>query len=329
MSALPRLSVVVPVYNAERYLPMLLDSLLAQTLHEVEFILVDDGSTDGSPALLTEYARRDPRIRLLRQPNDGVSRARNAGIAVALGTYLAFADADDAVAPDFCSALLERAEAGRLDLLFCNGRHFGEDPKNSGKTLFSLAKPAGPICGADWIARCAADGEFLHYVWLQACRTELARRFTFTPDIVHEDVIWTCEILLAAEHVGYLDRVLYFYRNNPFSLVNNPRPENQARRIDGYFAVVKTLTAMAARPGLPDATSAALLNQAAVEAGHVFRLARKLQSLRGRFATYARAADEGLPAIMRATAHGMRQRRRAVEALLLGKLGCMVRAISE
>jgi glycosyltransferase involved in cell wall biosynthesis len=320
--------VVVPVYNAERFLPLLLDSLLAQTLHEVEFILVDDGSTDGSPVLLAEYARRDPRIRLLRQPNGGVSRARNTGIAAALGTYLAFADADDAIAPDFCSALLQRVEAERLDLLFCNGRHFEEDAKCRGKTLFALPKPAGPISGADWIARCAAEGEFLHYVWLQACRTELARRFTFAPDIVHEDVIWTCEILLAAERVGYLDRVLYCYRNNPFSLVNNPSPESQARRIDGYLAVVKTLAAMAVRPGLPDATSAALLNQAAVEAGHVFRLARKLQSLRRQFATYARAADEGLPGIMRATARGMRQRRRAAEVLLLGKLGCMVRAMS-
>ena len=329
MSAQPRLSVVVPVYNAERFLPMLLDSLLAQTLHEVEFILVDDGSTDSSPALLAQYARRDSRIRLLRQPNGGVSRARNAGIVAALGTYLAFADADDAVAPDFCSALLERAEADRLDLLFCNGRHLEEDPECRGKTLFALAKPDGPISGADWIARCAAEGEFLHYVWLQACRTELARRFTFAPDIVHEDVIWTCEILLAAERVGYLDRVLYFYRNNPFSLVNNPSPESQARRIEGYFAVVKTLAAMAARPGAPNATSAALLNQAAVEAGHVFRLARKLQSLRRRFATYARAADEGLPEILRVTARGMKQRRRAAEGLLLGKLGCMVRAMSE
>lgn len=328
MSALPRLSVVVPVYNAEPYLPMLLESLRAQTLHEVEFILVDDGSNDGSPALLAEYARRDPRIRLLRQPNGGVSRARNAGIAVALGSYLAFADADDAIAPDFCSALLDRAEADRLDLLFCNGRHFDEDPKHSGKTLFAVAKPAGPISGADWIARCAAEGEFLHYVWLQACRTELAQRFTFAPDTVHEDVIWTCEILLAAERVGYLDRVLYFYRNHPFSLVNNPSPESQARRIDGYFAVVKTLTAMAARHGLSRATSAALLNQAAVEAGHVFRLARKLQSLRRRFATYARAADEGLPRIMGVAARGMRQRRHFAEAVLLGKLGCMVRALS-
>lgn len=328
MNAAPRLSVVVPVYNAERYLPPLLDSLHAQTLHQVEFILVDDGSTDSSPALLAEFARRDPRCRLLRQQNGGVSRARNAGIAAALGAYLAFVDADDTVAPDFCSARLERAEADQLDLLFCNGQNFSEDLKVGGKTLFAQAKPAGPISGADWIAQCAADGEFLHFVWLQICRTELARRFPFTPDIVHEDVIWTCEILLAAARVGYLDRVLYRYRSNPYSLVNNPSPESQARRIDGYFAVVKTLAAMAARPDLPKPTSVSLLNQAAVEAGHVFRLARKLRSFRRRISTYARAADEGLPRILRVTARGARQRRRAAEGLLLGKVGCVIRAMS-
>ena len=328
MSAQPRLSVIVPVYNALPFLTVLLDSLQRQQLPEVEFLLIDDGSSDGSAAVLTGYASRDPRMRVLQQANGGPSRARNTAIAAARGRYLAFADADDVVAPDFCSALLARAEADQLDLLFCNGGNFDHDPAHPGSILFERARPAGPVSGAEWIAHCAADDEFLHFVWLQCCRAELAKGFAFPEGIVHEDVIWTCELLLAAERVGYLDRTLYFYRRNPVSLVRNPDPEFQARRIEGYLAVVTRLIAMAERPGLPAATAQALFEQAAAEAGHVFRLARKLGSLRRMLATYATAADAGLPALMRRAARGAAQQRRARKMAWLGNIGRAYRAVA-
>jgi len=328
MNAQPSLSVVVPVYNAMPFLVAQLESLQGQQMPDVEFLLIDDGSSDGSAGVLAEYARRDPRMRVLQQANGGPSRARNTAIAAARGRYLAFADADDVVAPDFCSALLARADADRLDMLFCNGRNFDHDPAQPGSALFARAKPAGPVTGAEWIAHCAADGEFLHFVWLQLCRADLAKRFAFPEGIVHEDVVWTCELLLAAERVGYLDRMLYFYRKNPVSLVRNPDPEFQARRIEGYLAVVTRLVAMAERPGLPAATAQALFEQAAVEAGHVFRLARKLGSLRRMFSHYAIAADAGLPALMQRAARGAKQRRRARKVALLGSVGRAFRAVA-
>jgi glycosyltransferase involved in cell wall biosynthesis len=319
LSTSARLSVVVPVYNALPYLALLLDSLIAQDLNDVEFILVDDGSTDASPEVLADYARRDSRIRVVRRDNGGVAQARNTGISAASGKYLMFADADDLIAPDFCSAMLMRIQADNLDLLFCNGRHFKTDPNAPGRTLFQKTKPSGPISGAEWIAYCVAEGEFLHYVWLQACRTELARRFNFTPGVVHEDVIWTCGLLVAAERVGFLNRTLYFYRSNPTSLVNSP--EGQARRIEGYFTLVKALIAMAAQPGLRADTSRALLKHAAEEARNVYRLARKLNGLHRRLLIYARAADENFPDLIGATATNTRQRRHALTARMRGTLG--------
>ncbi len=325
MSTSARLSVVVPVYNALPYLAVLLDSLIAQDLSDAEFILVDDGSTDCSPEVLAAYARRDSRMRVVRRDNGGLSRARNTGIAAAGGEYLMFADADDVIAPDFCSAMLARIQADNLDLLFCNGRHFKTDPNTPGRALFQKTKPSGPISGGDWIAYCVAEGEFLHYVWLQACRMELARRFNFTPGVVHEDVIWTCGLLVAAERVGFLDRTLYFYRSNPTSLVNSP--EGQARRIEGYFTLVKALVAMAEQPGLRADTSRALLKHCAEEPRNVYRLARKLQGLRRRFLIYARAADEKFPDLIGATATNARQRRHALTARLRGALGRVVSAL--
>jgi CDP-glycerol glycerophosphotransferase len=95
----PRISVIVPVYNVERYLAPCLESLAAQTFGDLDVIMVNDGSTDGSAALAEEFARRDPRFRLVHQSNGGLSKARNTGIEAATGEFIAFADSDDVLPP--------------------------------------------------------------------------------------------------------------------------------------------------------------------------------------------------------------------------------------
>lgn len=100
------LSVIIPVYNVERTLARCVESVLAQGVEEMEVILVDDGSSDGSPALCRSLAREDSRLRVIHKPNGGLSDARNAGIDVARGRYIAFADSDDWLAPDTLAPLL-------------------------------------------------------------------------------------------------------------------------------------------------------------------------------------------------------------------------------
>ena len=95
-----KVSVVVPVFNTESYLRKCLDSITSQTLEDIEIIVVDDGSTDGCPSILAEYEKRDPRIRMIRQPNFGLAAARNQGIEAAEGLYVAFVDSDDYVHPE-------------------------------------------------------------------------------------------------------------------------------------------------------------------------------------------------------------------------------------
>lgn len=97
---MPKVSVIVPVYNAEKYLQECVDSILRQTLADLELILVDDGSTDSSPALCDWYAEQDARVKVIHKPNGRAASARNAGIRAASGDYVAFVDSDDWVSPE-------------------------------------------------------------------------------------------------------------------------------------------------------------------------------------------------------------------------------------
>src|SRR5918911_2171312 len=96
----PRISVVVPIYNVERYLVECLESVAAQTVADLEVVMVDDGSTDGSAAIARSFADRDARFRLVTQPNGGLGNARNTGVAAATGAFLAFLDSDDVLPAD-------------------------------------------------------------------------------------------------------------------------------------------------------------------------------------------------------------------------------------
>ena len=100
------ISVIVPVYNVEEYLPRCVDSLLSQTYEKLEIILVDDGTKDASDKICDAYAARDPRVKVIHKENGGLSSARNAGIDIASGEYLAFVDSDDWIEPDTYAHML-------------------------------------------------------------------------------------------------------------------------------------------------------------------------------------------------------------------------------
>lgn len=113
----PGVSIIVPVYNAESYLGRCLDSILAQTLADWECVCVDDGSTDGSPAILKEYAEKDSRFVVIRRQNGGVASARNTGLDAARGEYIGFVDSDDWIEPETYELALNAARQSGADLV--------------------------------------------------------------------------------------------------------------------------------------------------------------------------------------------------------------------
>lgn len=141
-------SVILPVYNKIKYLPTTLPSLLSQTYRDFELIAVDDGSTDGSGDFLDRLAKTDSRVKVIRQPNAGVSAARNAALDRASGDYVVFADADDTVCPDWLEVLAKEAEISGADIVVSG--FFSTD--SNGKALDTVLPPEeGNITGKEFL----------------------------------------------------------------------------------------------------------------------------------------------------------------------------------
>ena len=144
-----KVSVIIPVYNVEKYLRECLDSILGQTLKEMEVVCVDDGSTDGSGAILDAAAGQDPRVRVIHQANAGAGPARNAGLAAATGEYVSFCDPDDWCRRDMLERLYSEAKAKDCDLVLSGMRRFefGTDKSNvalPARVIRRLPRPFSP-----------------------------------------------------------------------------------------------------------------------------------------------------------------------------------------
>ena len=124
---MPKISIVIPVYNVEKYLEKCLDSVEKQTLSDIEVIIVDDGSPDESFKIYEKYVERDPRFKALRKENGGVSRARNTGMELATGEYMLFIDSDDWMEEDACEILYNEAVAKRADMVIADTYMYFED----------------------------------------------------------------------------------------------------------------------------------------------------------------------------------------------------------
>ena len=322
MSAAPRLSLVVPVYNVAPFLAQCLDSLLAQTRPADEIIVVDDGSTDAGPAILRSYAERHAAITVIRQENQGLSGARNTGLARAGGDYLAFVDSDDFLAPDCCERMLAQALAHDADVVVGNGwYHF--DGREPDYPIYQDAPIAGVLSGAEWLAERLRRRRLLHMVWLHLYRAAFLREhgFRFVPRLIHEDVIWTNQVLLAAARVVCDPQPHYYYRIR----VRHFTPEENDRRlqatIDSSLTNAMTLEAMAARD-IADARLRRLMRWQLVEGGlAVFHKVDQLSLPRDRRRALRALRRQGFFARLWRNATEFRQRRRIARNFLRSLLG--------
>ena len=136
----PKISVIVPVYNMEEYLERCVDSIIHQTESNIEIILVNNGSTDRSGAICDKYSINDDRVKVIHQPNNGVSAARNSGIKVAKGDYIGFVDADDWIEPDMYESLIEEAVRNDADVVMCDATTVYSNGNTQADTITQLSR---------------------------------------------------------------------------------------------------------------------------------------------------------------------------------------------
>lgn len=153
----PLVSIIVPLYNEDYALFRCLDSILAQTFRDLEIILIDDGSTDGSPAICDAYAARDGRVRTIHQANTGRPGARNAGLDAATGKYIQFVDADDYIMPETTASLVENMEREKVDLALCGVTDMFVEPGKPDVGQPWRAMPAGRMPVSDYLTDSVSD----------------------------------------------------------------------------------------------------------------------------------------------------------------------------
>ena len=233
-------SVIVPLYNVEAYLPACLDSLRAQTHRDFEVILVDDGSGDGSGAICDAYAAKDERFCVLHQANAGVAAARNAGLDRARGSHISFVDSDDEVSPRFLETLLAAgADVAQCGFVTERGGLAGAGAPAGGQALGGAPAPAAncegharaagqaaPVpafermSGRDASRALQLDGTGTWGVlWNKLYRASLFEGVRFPAGRQHEDEFAVWRTLWAAANVATCAEPLYFYRQRPGSIM--------------------------------------------------------------------------------------------------------------
>lgn len=240
----PKVSVIIPIYNSEKYLKQCLDSVLNQSLHFFELILVDDGSSDKSVKICVEYAQRDSRVQIYQQKHQGPGHARNLGLKLAKGKYLSFLDSDDFFEPDMLKTLYLCAEKNDTEVIFYFYSNFDDItqkdipvPPNPYLNQILHNSPLNPLAHKDILFQ-LSGGE----AWKYFFKKELIQRHNlkFAETSCGEDAVFTMPARALAKRIAFLNKVFVHYRiNRKDQLTKNPNTLVQLRK--SYKLVEKIL----------------------------------------------------------------------------------------
>ncbi|NHC43502.1 glycosyltransferase [Bacillus sp. MM2020_1] len=241
----PKISIIVPIYNVEKYLRKCIDSVLSQTLTNFELILVNDGSPDNCGSICNEYAKRDSRIRVIHKENNGLSSARNAGIKIAKGKYIGFIDSDDYINENMYEILYKNAELYSSDVVVCDVMEVYEnkyyDLKQHNTTKYRIEhftnievlnqlylstdksiNPMGRGCER-WI-----------YAVNKLYKKSLFDSLEYDEGRIYEDEFIVHKIYFKSTKVTSLTAKLYYYVQRPNSIMNSPY---SIKRFDRIYAL--------------------------------------------------------------------------------------------
>ena len=204
------ISIIVPIYDVEKYLNRCIVSILNQTYKNFELILVDDGSNDQCPKICDEWAKKDGRISVIHKKNGGLSDARNAGIKVAEGEYIAFVDSDDWVSEFYLEYLRKALIENDCDIVECEIIRVSENVSGENESIKKYDK-ASIYETEKALEYLIADQRFHQYVWNKLYKRSVIQGILFEKGKTNEDEFWTYQIFGNAKRVGKIEIPLYYY----------------------------------------------------------------------------------------------------------------------
>lgn len=232
----PKVSIIVPVHNEERFIAECLDSALSQSFSDFEIICSNDASTDGSAAILADYAARDPRIRVIEGSFDGPSATRNAALALASGHYIAFLDSDDWWEDGMLEAVVSRADETGADIVVFDYWLYDQSTGEKGtyRDQHLFARYNGNVAN---LAHAVGLAGFAG-IWDRLFRKSFldAGNFAFVEGRLYEDAMYSYETLVAAEKIAIMSDHLYNYRRNVNASITYTEDEGAKHKEDFVFA---------------------------------------------------------------------------------------------
>lgn len=235
----PLISVLVPVYNIEKYLNACLDSIINQKYENIEIIIVDDGSTDNSSAICDSYVQKDRRIKVFQSDNTGIASARNLLLEKATGEYIAFVDSDDVILPDMYSAMIKTAIETESDIVLCNFDIVSPDGTIM-EPEYDMPFAEGEIAVTDYISTVSSGYcGLLSIVWNKLYKRHVFEGIRYPDGKIHEDDATIHRIIHNCNKIFYLDKKYYRYRKHKTSIMNK---KFSSKRLDSTDAVLDRLT---------------------------------------------------------------------------------------
>ncbi len=206
------ISVIIPVFNVERYLEECINSIIHQTYKNMEIILIDDGSTDRSGSICDDYAKKDNRIKVVHQENCGLSRARNVGLEIAKGDYIGFVDSDDYINNDMYEFLLQLAIKTNADIAICGTYYKHFIHKCQAEEMVYSSEEAIKIM--------LSESKFNTSAWDKLYKVELFNNIRYPDGKIYEDLDTTYRLFHIANKIVYNSTPKYYYRNNLESIMH-------------------------------------------------------------------------------------------------------------
>lgn len=225
------ISVIVPVYNVSEYLEECCRAIISQTYSNLEIILVDDGSTDGSDKICDYYEKLDDRIKVIHKPNGGLSSARNSGLEIASGSYISFIDSDDYPRQEMMEKLVSCFDSYDLDVVCCN--------YSSTKTPNKLDGRISVLGKNKAISYLLDDGGYRCFAWNKMYRRSMFKNIKYPEGKLFEDIGTTYKIFKISNRVCYINEDLYYYRQRESSITSVNYNSKSKDVIDAINFVLK------------------------------------------------------------------------------------------